>query len=213
MKKKNEVIAFLGKGTKFEGKMRFHGTTRIDGHFKGEISADGNLIISNQGLVEANVHASSIMISGEVHGNITADQRVDIHAPAKVFGDIQAPSVVIDEGVIFEGMTRMKQPKRTEETTPVAVETEEVSPVLKTLTGTITDQDTGEPVSGADIKIKGSGKRETEADVAGYFQFSDLEDGTWELTIKAEGYHKEKAQVEIQGEGMYERNVALEPKH
>ncbi len=213
MKKKNEVIAFLGKGTKFEGKMRFHGTTRIDGHFKGEISADGNLIVSNQGLVEANVHASSIMISGEVHGNITADQRVDIHAPAKVFGDIQAPSVVIDEGVIFEGMTRMKQPKKTEEATPVETETDETPSVLKTLTGTITDQDTGEPVSGADIKIKGNGKRETETDVAGYFQFSDLEDGTWELKVKAEGYHKAKAQVEIAGEGMYERNVALEPKH
>lgn len=213
MKKKNEVIAFLGKGTTFEGKMSFHGTTRIDGHFKGEIAADGNLIISNQGLVEADVHASSIMISGEVHGNITADQRVDIHAPAKVFGDIQAPSVVIDEGVIFEGMTRMKQPKKTEETTPVATETDEVSSVLKTLTGTVTDQDTSEPVSGANIKIKGNGKRETETDVAGYFQFSDLEDGTWELKIKAEGYHKAKAQVEIEGEGMYERNVALEPKH
>jgi cytoskeletal protein CcmA (bactofilin family) len=213
MKKKNEVIAFLGKGTMFEGSMRFHGTTRIDGHFKGEISADGNLIVSNQGLVEANVHASSIMISGEVHGNITADQRVDIHAPAKVFGDIQAPSVVIDEGVIFEGMTRMKRPKKTEEATPVATETDETSSVLKTLTGTITDQDTGEPVSGADIKIKGNGKRETETDVAGYFQFSDLEDGTWELKVKAEGYHKAKAQVEIEGEGMYERNMALEPKH
>jgi hypothetical protein len=110
-------------------------------------------------------------------------------------------------------MTRMKRPKKTEETTPVATETEEASPVLKTLTGTITDQDTGEPISGADIKIKGSGKKETETDVAGYFQFSDLEDGTWELTIKADGYHKEKAQVDIQGEGMYERNVALEPKH
>jgi len=213
MKKKNEVIAFLGKGTTFEGKMSFHGTTRIDGHFKGEISADGNLIISNQGLVEADVHASSIMISGEVHGNITADQRVDIHAPAKVFGDIQAPSVVIDEGVIFEGMTRMKQSKKIEETTPVATETDEVSSVLKTLNGTVTDQDTSEAISGANIKIKGSGKRETETDVAGYFQFSDLEDGNWELKIKAEGYHKAKAQVEIEGEGMYERNIALEPKH
>ena len=70
MKKKNEVIAFLGKGTTFEGKMSFHGTTRIDGHFKGEIAADGNLIISNQGLVEADVHASSIMISGAGPGRI-----------------------------------------------------------------------------------------------------------------------------------------------
>jgi cytoskeletal protein CcmA (bactofilin family) len=218
MKKKDQVTAFLGKGTEFDGKLTFHGTTRIDGHFKGEIQADGNLIISEEGLVEADMHASTIAISGEIHGNITADQRVDIHSPAKVFGDIKAPSVVIDEGVIFEGRTRMyRPPKRDQargegEKTPEPKIEEEPAPPLSTLSGTVTDQSTGKAIPQARVKCKGDGKRETETDLVGYFQFGDLKEGTWELKIKADGYHKGKAQVEISGGGILEHNISLEPK-
>ena len=109
MKKTEKMITFLGKDTAFEGKLAFEGTIRIDGHFKGEITAGKNLIVGEEGKVEADVHVSYMAISGEVHGNITADQRVEIHAPAKVFGNIQAPAVMIDDGVIFEGTTRMDQ--------------------------------------------------------------------------------------------------------
>ena len=111
MKKTDKVITFLGNETEFEGKLKFDGTIRIDGHFKGEIFSKGNLIIGEEGLVEADMHIAYVAISGEVHGNIIAEQRVDIHAPGKVFGNIQAPVVVIDEGVIFEGNTRMYQAK------------------------------------------------------------------------------------------------------
>ena len=95
--------AFLGENTEFEGELKFHGTIRIDGHFKGDISAVGTLIIGKSGKVEANVHVSSIVLNGELHGNILADERVEIHAPGKVYGDIKAPVVVIHEGVLFEG--------------------------------------------------------------------------------------------------------------
>jgi len=212
MKKHDEVTAFLGKGTEFEGKLTFHGSTRIDGHFKGEISTDGNLIISEQGLVEANIHASHIVISGEVHGNITADQRVDIHAPAKVFGDIKAPSVVIDEGVIFEGRTRMYRPPKVEETESSVPGLAESQSFLSTLSGTVTDQATGDPIPHAKIKCKGDSKKHAEADTSGYYEFSGLKDGTWDLKIKAKGYHKGKAQMEIAGPGTFAENVTLEPK-
>ena len=212
MKKHEEVTAFLGKGTEFEGKLTFHGSTRIDGHFKGEISADGNLIVSEQGLLEANIHASYIVISGEIHGNITADQRVDIHAPAKVFGDIKAPSVVIDEGVIFEGRTRMNRPPKVEEKESSVPVLDESQSFLSTLSGTVTDQATGHPIPHAKIKCKGDSKKHTEPDAAGYYEFSGLKDGTWDLKIKAKGYQKGKAQVEIAGPGTFEENVTLEPK-
>ncbi len=212
MIKKDQVTAFLGKGTEFEGKLSFHGTTRIDGHFKGEIQADGNLIISEDGLVEADMHASTIAISGEIHGNITADQRVDIHAPAKVFGDIKAPSVVIDEGVIFEGRTRMYRPPKRDQEKSTEPEIEKPAPSLSTLSGTVTDQSTGKPIAQAKVKCKGEGKRETETDLVGHFQFGDLREGTWELKVKADGFHKGKAQVEISGGGIVEHSVSLEPK-
>ena len=53
MKKMSKDATFLGKGTEFEGKLKFHGTLRIDGYFKGEIEADGNLIVGEDAKIEA----------------------------------------------------------------------------------------------------------------------------------------------------------------
>jgi cytoskeletal protein CcmA (bactofilin family) len=107
IKRDNKINSILGKDLELEGKLILHGSTRIDGHIKGEILSDGNLTVGEQGRIEAHIHASSIDIKGEVHCNIISDDRVHIHAPAKVFGNIESPTLVIDPGVVFEGETRM----------------------------------------------------------------------------------------------------------
>ena len=106
-KKKNEINAFLGRETEFEGKLSFVGVVRIDGRFKGEILTEGTLIVGESASIESDIHASHIIISGEIRGNVAADDRIEIHAPGKVYGNIQAPTVVMDEGVVFEGHCRM----------------------------------------------------------------------------------------------------------
>ena len=121
MKKTETTTTFLGKDTEFEGKLTFHGAIRIDGHFKGEISSDGNLIVGEGGIIEANIYVSNIIISGEIHGNIIADHRIEIHPPGKVFGDIQAPTVVTHEGMTFEGNCLMNQVKKVDARKFVAV--------------------------------------------------------------------------------------------
>ncbi len=103
MKKKEIIDSFLGKDARFDGNLTFRGTVRIDGHFKGDISASGNLIVGEKGKIEADIRASSVISNGEIHGSIVADQSLEIRAPGKVYGDIQAPTVVIQEGVLFEG--------------------------------------------------------------------------------------------------------------
>ena len=107
MKKRDEINAFLGKNTEFEGKLSFTGAVRIDGSFKGEIVSDGTLIIGEAAQVESDVHISRIIISGEFKGNIFAETRIEINAPGRVFGNLRAPVVVIEEGVVFEGNCRM----------------------------------------------------------------------------------------------------------
>ena len=108
MKKKNEkVITFFGKDAEFEGKLTFRGALRIDGHFRGEVEADGNLFVGVNGKVEANLHVRRLIVCGEVHGNIIADEKIEICSPGKVYGNIQTPSMVLDEGVIFEGNCKM----------------------------------------------------------------------------------------------------------
>lgn len=110
MKKiKEQINAFLGKDTEFEGKLSFTGAVRIDGRFKGDIVTKGTLIIGETAIVESQIHVSHIIISGEVRGNIIAENRIEIHQPGKVFGNIQAPIVTIDEGVIFEGSCQMRK--------------------------------------------------------------------------------------------------------
>lgn len=109
MKNRDQINAFLGKDTEFEGKLSFRGAVRIDGHFTGEIFTEGTLIAGDTAVIKSEIHVSHIIISGEIRGNIIADKRIEIHAPGKVYGNIQAPVVVIDEGVIFEGNCRMQK--------------------------------------------------------------------------------------------------------
>lgn len=59
--------------------------------------------------IEAEIHASHIIISGEVRGNIVAENKIEAHAPGKIIGSIQAPTITIDEGVVFEGNCRMQE--------------------------------------------------------------------------------------------------------
>jgi len=103
MAKKDKIIAFLGENTFFEGQLTFEGILQIDGRYKGTISSSGHLIVGNSGIVESDIHVSTIVISGEVHGHVVAEKSIEIHVPGRVFGDIQAPTVIIHEGVKFEG--------------------------------------------------------------------------------------------------------------
>ena len=112
MKKNKGLSAFLGEDTEVEGKLVFHGTLRIDGHFKGEISAVGSLIVGEGGVIEADIHATNVLSSGEIRGSVSADEVIEILEPGKVFGNIEAPNVVIHPGVIFEGNCLTHAPKR-----------------------------------------------------------------------------------------------------
>jgi cytoskeletal protein CcmA (bactofilin family) len=122
MKKTDEINAFLGKDTEFEGKLSFGGAVRIDGHFKGEINSDGTLIVGETAVIEAEVRVSHVIVSGEIRGNVMATKRVEIHSPGKVFGNLCAPTVVMDEGVVFEGSCSMQEVKTLEDDNPAAPE-------------------------------------------------------------------------------------------
>ncbi len=99
--------ALLDKGSEFEGKLTFEGTVRIDGKFKGEIFSDANLIIGESGIVEADIKVNEVTVQGKITGNIVAKSKVVIKAPAVVRGNINTPSLVIEEGVTFEGNCSM----------------------------------------------------------------------------------------------------------
>ena len=83
---------------------------RVDGHLSGRVSsADGTLIVSTGGQVDANIDVSVAQIYGTVNGDIIASKRIELGRVAHVTGNIQAPALVIENGAIFEGSCRMQQ--------------------------------------------------------------------------------------------------------
>jgi cytoskeletal protein CcmA (bactofilin family) len=114
--------AFLGKGSKVTGKLVFEGTVRIEGQVEGEISAQDTLIIGESAVVNATIHGTSVVVHGRVTGDVTARKRLEIRAPGKLFGNITTPSLVIHEGVVFEGQCTMggTETARTEKDRKVA---------------------------------------------------------------------------------------------
>ena len=103
-----EITALLGRGTRFEGKLYFEGRVRIDGTFAGEIKSDDTLIIGDGAEVSAEIDVATVIVrGGSVHGNVRAKTSIEIHAPAKLVGNIHSPSVFIDRGVEFQGSCRM----------------------------------------------------------------------------------------------------------
>ena len=114
----NDLTAFIDEASDFEGKYTFSGTVMLNGKFKGEIASNDTLIIGEKGVVNASIRAGVILINGEVVGNVLGTERVELRGTARIFGDVEAPVVIVEEGVVFEGHCRMTKP-RPGETPPV----------------------------------------------------------------------------------------------
>lgn len=101
------VSAILDQGAKFEGKLTFEGTAQIGGEFIGEIFTKDTIVITQSAVIQAEIEAETIIISGKVEGNLFARRRVIMHPPAIFKGTVTSPSLRIDEGVVFEGASYM----------------------------------------------------------------------------------------------------------
>jgi cytoskeletal protein CcmA (bactofilin family) len=106
-KEEEEVRAFLGKGAEFNGKLMFNGSVRIDGDFKGEIYGSGTLVIGEGADLEADIRVDSVMISGEVRGQIEVKKQIRIYSTGKLLGDLNTPLFSVEEGAFFEGTCHM----------------------------------------------------------------------------------------------------------
>ena len=108
---RGNLTAFIDEGSEIEGKYTFSGTVMLNGKFQGEIASTDTLIIGERGVVNATVRAGTVVINGELVGNVEATERVELKGSARVFGDVEAPVVVVEEGVLFEGHCRMTKSK------------------------------------------------------------------------------------------------------
>src|SRR6266545_4501591 len=104
----NDLNALLGHGSEFEGKLTFEGTVRIDGKFTGTIVSGDVLVVGEGAKISAEITCGTVIVHGEVQGNIRAKSLVELHQPARVHGNLETPSLVIEKGVFFEGQCKME---------------------------------------------------------------------------------------------------------
>jgi cytoskeletal protein CcmA (bactofilin family) len=117
--KDGSLSGFVGSGTSVTGEATFKAMLRIDGLLSGRISSTtGTLVVGAGGQVDANIEVAVATIQGIVNGDIVASQRVELGRAAKVNGNIQTPSLVIEQGATFEGSCKMVQQKAAAEKMP-----------------------------------------------------------------------------------------------
>ncbi|MGL5956070.1 MAG: bactofilin family protein [Brevinema sp.] len=101
-----EIIpnSLIGEGAEFKGKFKVAGSFRIDGYFEGELTVEDHLFISPVGRLKTNtVYTKTVAIAGIFMGNVDASEEVQLLATGRVLGNIKAPRLVMEPGVVVQG--------------------------------------------------------------------------------------------------------------
>jgi len=104
-----DMDAYLGPGTKINGKLQFDGQATIDGEVEGEIIAQAHVTVGQQATVKGKISAASILVQGKVMADVQADKKLEVQPPGSVIGDVTTQSLVIGDGAILEGHVSMKK--------------------------------------------------------------------------------------------------------
>ena len=104
--------AYLGPGTKINGKLFFDGPTTIEGDVEGEITGQANITIGQQATVKGKIAAASLLVQGKVMADVQAEKKLDIQPPGSVVGDVTTQSLVIGDGAVLEGHVSMRKEGR-----------------------------------------------------------------------------------------------------
>lgn len=104
-----QVDTLIGRDTNIKGSIDAKGTIRFDGQFEGEISTAGAVIIGETGDIKAQLKARAATVAGNVNGNMTITEKLELLSTAKICGDIKVGMLIISEGAVFKGACEMKQ--------------------------------------------------------------------------------------------------------
>ena len=105
----NSEVTVVGQGARLEGTIVSAGSLRIDGQVKGKINADGDVVLSSQSQVEADIHATNVSVAGRFKGNIFVKGKAELARGGRVDGNVTSKVLVVQEGGIFCGQSMMDQ--------------------------------------------------------------------------------------------------------
>lgn len=106
----SDISTLLSKDAEIRGSIKTQGSIRVDGVVIGDVHSAKTVTIGATGLVEGNVHADEIIVSGRVKGSLVAKGKIALEVTAQLDGDINAARLTISEGASFRGISNMGSP-------------------------------------------------------------------------------------------------------
>ncbi|HEY0829199.1 MAG TPA: polymer-forming cytoskeletal protein [Bacilli bacterium] len=103
----NTTDTLVGEGSVFEGRIKSEASLRVEGQIIGDIECLGDVTVGEHGLVKSNISARDITIAGSVHGNVVTKGTLTITSSGQLYGNTSAHSLIIEEGGIFQGASKM----------------------------------------------------------------------------------------------------------
>ena len=103
------LSGFVDIGCVIRGELEFKNTFRLDGRVEGQIQSSSELLIGETGSVEGEIDVGRCVVGGEVRGTIRAAEQVVLHSSAKVWAEIFASALVMEEGAFLEGKVTMER--------------------------------------------------------------------------------------------------------
>ncbi|MEW5817484.1 MAG: polymer-forming cytoskeletal protein [Spirochaetota bacterium] len=97
------INSIVGEGTKFRGELELNGLLRIDGDFSGTITTTGKVLVGKNGRAECTIKAGTVVVGGIVKGNIFSRQKVIVLSTGMIIGNVSAPRLIVEEGVVLDG--------------------------------------------------------------------------------------------------------------
>ena len=104
----------IDRGCVAEGRLNFVGTLAMNGQFRGEVLSSDTLLVGENAEVEAAVQVGVAVISGQVRGDITARERVELRKTARIYGNIVTPILMLEEGVVIDGQCKTNHEEASE---------------------------------------------------------------------------------------------------
>jgi cytoskeletal protein CcmA (bactofilin family) len=99
---------FVDTGCTIRGELEFANSFRLDGRVEGTVRSRSELVVGKDGVVEGEIDVARCLVGGEVRGTIRASEQVVLHATARVWADVYATALVMEDGAFLEGKVNME---------------------------------------------------------------------------------------------------------
>jgi cytoskeletal protein CcmA (bactofilin family) len=109
---------FVDTGCTIRGELEFANSFRLDGRVEGTVRSRSELVVGKEGVVEGEIDVARCLVGGEVRGTIRASEQVVLHATARVFADVHATALVMEDGAFLEGKVSMESADKNRRPSP-----------------------------------------------------------------------------------------------